>query len=519
MLRLSTRIGIGYGVAVTMLLLALGIGLITFEVVRDDAERLSQRLIPSITSANGLMLALEQMENSEFMYLLPNQDVAQWTQRFDVQARRFKADYITVEKIADQPEELALVARIGQQFGAFSSVSQRIREAIARRQIQQAIRLNTTESVDEADRLRQSINQLRNLDLASINQAQFHEGWIVGLAEMLVAFAALLGVFLAGLQWRQTTYTIVDPLLALRRGTDAVAQGNFVDVQHPAFARTYELQALQQGFNSMSERLGAITSNLEGLVSERTLALEKSNRQLVKALAELKTLDQMKTDLMNVVSHELLTPINFILAYGSSLEDGVLGELTAPQRQAVSRMNIGAQRLTRMVRNILDFTTLEKGNLEVHPESVDYSVVLREAVEAYRTLAESKQQRFQFSDPGLLMVFADPHRLVQIVQELLDNAVKFTPEGGRIALRVSQSPDIVTTEISDTGIGIPVDKLPTLFHPFQQLDLSTTRQYGGLGMGLAIVHQLIQEMGGEISIESKLGRGTTVRFKIPRAQS
>lgn len=519
MLRLSTRIGMGYGVVIAMLLLALGIGLISFEVVRSDAELLSNRLVPSVESANNLLFSLEQMENAEFMYFLSAQTRVRWFQRFDSQEQRFRREFIAVGQVADSPNHLAVVARIGQQFEAFVAIDRRIRSLISTGQLQSALRLNSNESLEEAERLRTSINQLRTIDLRAIDEAQLHELWLVGFAEVLIACAALFGVLFAGIQWRRTAYTIVEPLQALRKGTVAIGQGEFPIILHPAFATTFELLDLQQGFNRMSQRLEAITSHLEELVLKRTAALEESNRQLATALEELKAVDKLKTDLMNVVSHELLTPINFILGYGSSLEDAVLGELTEPQRHAVSRIVTGAQRLTRMVRNILDFTTMEKGKLEVHPEPLDYSKILQESLDSYRGLAEEKRQSFETSFPGSVMVLADPHRLSQVLEELLDNAVKFTPEGGRITLRVIATQEDVMTEISDTGIGIPAEKIPTLFRPFQQLDLSTTRQYGGLGMGLALVYHLLQGMGGEITLDSKLGRGTTVRFSVPRSQS
>jgi signal transduction histidine kinase len=234
-------------------------------------------------------------------------------------------------------------------------------------------------------------------------------------------------------------------------------------------------------------------------------------------VAELQTLDQLKSQFMAVMSHELLTPINFIVGFGSALEDELLGPLNDKQHETMGKMLAGAERLTRMVRNTLEYSQLQAGKLEYLPQTIDYAEVLQNVRDGLADRLAKRGQTLDVTLPdGPVDLWADPDRARQILDELLDNASKFSPDGARLRLCVTVGDDVVTTEIADSGVGIPENALPHLFTPFYQVDFSRTREHGGMGLGLAIAYHLVARMGGSMLVSSEPGAGTTITFTLPR---
>lgn len=524
-LTLGTRIGIGYGVVIGALVLVLAIAFLAFEAARRETLLIRDRLSPSIEATNNLILALERMEDTEFLFFVPGFDLQALQERYDLAQEEFRRWYLQIEVHAETEKGRDLVAQIGHDFGAFRQIDQRMRDLLRNGQIDEARQLNANESLTLASSLRESARAFRDLNLQAVTRAQDREILVMQLAEALAVLVSVIAAVLAGLIWWRTSRAIVPPLLALQDATGRIAEGEFVTSQHPESPRTLEIAALEANFNHMSQRLQAAAqalleanSTLEAQVTERTQALREANDELQRSLEELRTLDKLKSDFMAVMSHELLTPINFITGFGSALEDRVLGPLTPEQERAIRRMMEGAHRLTRMVRNVLDYTKLESESLALLPETVDLAELLRRVASTFKPQFEAKHQQFELDiKTPLPTVWADPNRLEQVLTELLDNAFKFTADGGRIRLAAWCEGDTVVTEVSDTGIGIPADMLPRLFKAFAQGDSSSTRAYGGMGLGLALVSNLIAQMNGTLSVQSSLAQGSTFRFTLPLA--
>ncbi len=524
-MRLGTRIGIGYGVVIAALLVVLALAYIAFETTRRESVLIRDRLSPSIEATNNLILALERMEITEFLFFVPGLEVETLLKRYDEAQQDFERWFVEVEVHAETPQGRALVAQIGQDFGAFRQTDRRMRALIRAGKLDEARTLNAGESLTVANSLRDAARAFRDLNLRAVQQAQAQEIAVMHMAETLALLVTVLAILLAGAIWWRTSRSIVPPLLSLQSATSRLAKGEFATSHHPDSENTAEIATLEANFNHMSQQLQTTAqqlletnSTLEAQVAERTQALQEANQVLQVSLEELRTLDKLKSDFMAVMSHELLTPINFITGFGSALEDEVLGPLNAEQKRAVSRMMEGAQRLTRLVRNVLDYTKLESGSLTILPAAVDYDELLRRVVEALKPQTEASHQQLELSmPPALPPVWADPDRLEQVLQELLDNAMKFTAAGGKIRLAVTVEPEDVVTQVSDTGIGMAPEALPNLFKPFVQGDSSSTRAYGGMGLGLPIVSTLITAMGGKLGVQSALGQGSTFRFTLPRA--
>lgn len=524
-LKLGTRIGIGYGVVIAALMAVLAIAFYAFETARHETDRIRNLLSPSIKATNNLLLALEEIENAEFMYFLPGQDLDRWMQHTDRAHEEFKRWLVKIDDYSYVPEGQELVASIGQNYGAFRHMDLRIRELLRQGRTQEALELNIGDSVELAQQVRIPARAFRDLNLQRIQTAQAQELQMLATSEALAVAVSALAILLAGLIWWRTSRAIVGPLRTLQEAIAQIAEGHFVVSHHPASEQTTEIARLERDFNRMAERrremahqLLEANSTLETQVAERTQELERANAELQRSLTELRTLDKLKSDFMAVMSHELLTPINFITGFGSSLEDGVMGPLTPDQERAVKRMLDGAYRLTRMVRNVLDFTNLQSGALSIFPQDLDYEALVKGVMEHFKPQLELKRLGSTLDiQPPLPSVHADPNRVEQVLYELLDNAVKFTSEGGKVRITVRMTEAAVLTEISDTGVGIAPEAIPKLFRGFMQADSSSTRSFGGMGLGLALVKHLVTRMGGTVTVHSQLGQGSTFRFTLPLA--
>ncbi len=238
--------------------------------------------------------------------------------------------------------------------------------------------------------------------------------------------------------------------------------------------------------------------------------LHESNRELRQANDNLKELDRAKTEFVSTMHHELRTPITVMQMYTESL----LEELQGNQREHVQIVLKQADKLKKMLESMLDFSGLSSNRIEVRRIPGDLTACLRDYYEKRRNGVALELHDFRLSLEGELpRVLFSEGRLRQVLDALLDNAVRFTPQGSHIILRARRAPGDerghVRIDLEDDGPGIPADKLPLLFVPFQQVDGSVTREKNGLGLGLALAHRLMQAMGGQLLVASEVGQGTT----------
>lgn len=243
--------------------------------------------------------------------------------------------------------------------------------------------------------------------------------------------------------------------------------------------------------------------------------LTSATLTLQRARARAEELSRMKDEFLSMVSHELRVPLNTILGWSDLLLSGAV----TPERAAfaVEAIHASATRQAVLVDDLLDTGRIVAGSLRVARHPVDLSLVARRALADIEPATAEKRVllRSEF-DEGLPAVSGDANRLQQIVGNLLDNAVKFTPASGMVELTVRRGPGAVLLSVADTGIGIPPDQLASVFEPFHQLDASSTRRHGGLGLGLTIVRRLAALHGGTIHAESAgLGTGATFVLRLP----
>jgi signal transduction histidine kinase/integral membrane sensor domain MASE1 len=242
---------------------------------------------------------------------------------------------------------------------------------------------------------------------------------------------------------------------------------------------------------------------------------EEGRRQAHEAVAAA---NRAKAEFFAVMSHELRTPLNAIAGYVEVMALGIQGRLTEQQRDSLERIQRNQRHLLSLIDDVLVFAKIEADRLSVELERVN----VREALDELEPLLGPGLQRKKLTltctpCDSSLSVRADPEKLRQILVNLVGNAIKFTPAGGRVSVGAVREADTVRISVSDTGIGIPADQLSRVFEPFFQVERGPTRRFPGVGLGLSIAHDLARAMQGDVRVESRVAGGTTVSLALPAA--
>jgi len=281
-----------------------------------------------------------------------------------------------------------------------------------------------------------------------------------------------------------------------------------------AIAGPEETREIGRAFNALLERLEQHRAVLESEVSMRT-------HDLIAARDLALTADRYKTAFLATMSHEMRTPLQSIIGYTRESENQLkfMEEDADPVILDTLAGNFGivlksAKELMLQINQVLEITALEAGKRDVSPKWIDLSDLVAEVVSALRLNAEQSGNRMEVTCTGSERVEIDDDKLRQILRNLLDNACKFTQDG-KVSLAVRADAGGVTVDVTDTGIGIPADKLDLIFEPFRQVDMSDARRYGGTGLGLAITKSLCQLLGGTITVASTPGAGSCFHVEIP----
>ncbi len=273
-------------------------------------------------------------------------------------------------------------------------------------------------------------------------------------------------------------------------------------------------------------------------VRESFRELAEKNQDLQEAFDRLKELDRLKSNFLATVSHELRTPLTSIIGYSDMLATGIAGELNEEQGEFVETIRSKGDHLLALISSLLDLGKLEQGRLSLRLEHMDPPALLEEVAKTLAPLAAKKDVEIAVRVDGHLpTVKADPVRVRQVLFNLTENAVKFSPRGGTVTLAVrgieleagddgdgmglvllAAPRGALELSVTDEGPGIPAEEHPKIFDAFYQVDGSSTRAHGGTGLGLSIVKRLVEAHGGDVWVESEPGRGTTFRLTIPEEE-
>jgi PAS domain S-box-containing protein len=292
--------------------------------------------------------------------------------------------------------------------------------------------------------------------------------------------------------------------------------GNKKDPYNQADVR--QLTLLMEGMWQMMEQKKA-EDTLRRFASELAQVnreLSKANAELSTANEELKSLDRMKDEFLSNVSHEFKTPLTSIQGYSQLISDGTLGSVNDQQKKAADTVIRNSERLRKLVDSLLYISRAQAGKLTYSFSRVAIASIIDNSIQDLALQAEKKDITIR-KDIGqdLPFIRGDRDKLIDVMVNLLDNAIKFTPAGGKIDMGVSVDKDWLHIRISDSGIGIPKDKIENLFERFYQVDSSIKRRYGGTGLGLYICKMIVEDHKGKIWVESEEGEGSTFHVLLP----
>lgn len=268
-------------------------------------------------------------------------------------------------------------------------------------------------------------------------------------------------------------------------------------------------RAITEQIFQLQNALKDANRHLEERVEQRT-------NELQRALQRLTELNQIKSNFISNVSHELRTPLAHIKGYLELLDSAMLGDLNAEQHKAVRTALRSTHRLEQLIESLLQFSLAARGELSLNIETHDLAELVNTACAQIAPAVQRKQIELNCEIPkSPCLVRVDGDKITWVLVQLLDNAVKFTPEHGKVSIHLKTQGQVVDVVVSDTGIGIPPDRIDEIFEPFHQLDEAMTRRYGGTGLGLALVKRILDAHSAPYRVQSRPGKGTQIEFSLP----
>jgi signal transduction histidine kinase len=252
---------------------------------------------------------------------------------------------------------------------------------------------------------------------------------------------------------------------------------------------------------------------------EAEAAAQEAFDRNAEALAHLEDLNRAKTQFVSMVSHELRTPTTSVLGYTELIADGELGPITPEQRHALDAIQRNSLRLEQLLADLMEAARLELPQFSSHQDHVDISEVVRHAATTMLPIVARRSQSMEIDvNPEAGIVLGDERRLEHVVSNLLTNAVKFTPDGGSIVVRAAREGSEAVITVQDSGIGIPEEEHAKVFERFYRSERKESAKVPGTGLGLSIVKSIAKNHGGDVTLASAVGEGTTISIRLPRLE-
>jgi signal transduction histidine kinase len=400
---------------------------------------------------------------------------------WDEGAARADADLVQLASAVTSPRQRAAVAEVAAAFDEYRQVVAEERRLLARGQRGPALRLAEGEGADRAERVEAALDRvLRETDATT--QAALAEAtrlerrtwtWVV------VGLGAAVGLALVGTGI--VAFRMTRSLRQLSVATRAVADGSF---SAPiAVRRADEVGDLARSFNAMAQ--------------------------------QLRRIDEMKEEFFATISHDLKSPLSSISEAAYLLREGATGSLSPRQARLVGIIATSSDRILGLVNRLLALSRLRSGVLPLESRPVDLALLVERVVEELRPQAETGDVLLEAEGLGAgLAVAGDEARLGEVVVNLVANALRFTPKGGQVRVRLSAAEREILLAVEDTGVGIPAEALPGIFDRYRQV----RSDRGGSGLGLAIVRSVVDAHGGRVAVESTEGKGTCFTVALPRSR-
>ena len=273
-------------------------------------------------------------------------------------------------------------------------------------------------------------------------------------------------------------------------------------------------------FKGVDGKLRGVFAAARDITDQKRLEAQllKKNEELEEQYLRVQEANRLKSEFLANMSHELRTPLNSIIGFTELMHDGKVGPLNADQKEYMGDILTSSRHLLQLINDVLDLSKVESGKMEFRPEPVELGRLIGEVRDILRSIAGNKHIAITSEVvPALGQVMIDPAKLKQVLYNYLSNALKFTPDEGRVTVRVKpEGADFFRLEVEDTGIGIRQEDFGRLFAEFQQLDASAAKKYPGTGLGLALTKRLVEAQGGTVGVRSTFGKGSTFFAVLPR---
>lgn len=408
-------------------------------------------------------------------------------------AEKRAAMFTTLQNARDQVDQLEMLGyrvparAVSEQVGRLGVTTRRIDLLVVSERMDEA-----GEQVDSVRNIITGLDPLIAQIAAEIDrgsQRDLDTARTISARAQTTALAALLVcVALALLFGAWITRALTHPIIRLRNAMAVVAGGDFTVPRDLAYGRKDEIGSASRSFRAMTHRLS--------------------------------DLDRLKAEFLSFATHELRTPLNVVSGYADLLKEGAYGPVSNDQLEAIDAIRDQTRIIAQLVNQLLDIGRLEAGGLRIQIRDVSSAELFQRVEKAFVPLAQQKDVTLDLaiddSVPETIAVDAD--RIAdQVLGNLLSNALKFTPEGGHVRVHATQLESALVIEVSDTGPGIPPDKLPQIFDRYYQVDDEARRR--GAGLGLSIARDIVRAHGGTIHAESGIGAGTTFRVMLPIGRS
>lgn len=311
---------------------------------------------------------------------------------------------------------------------------------------------------------------------------------LLGLACFMILFLLINKLF-GGL--------VVGPISELKRPADEIGKGNY-DVKIEPASR---------------DEIGELAS----IFKQMSVSLKKSRGELERSYEDLKELDKLKSEFVATASHELRSPLGIVRGYLEVVRDGILGEVNEAQEERLAKALAHVDELTSLTNDLLDLSRIEAKKWKIAKKPLVLAEVVTSVLAEVDSKAKEKKHEIEVDIPSKFpKVRVDKESLTRVLVNLLDNAVKFTPEEGKIAIHALDEKEKIHIVVEDNGIGISQEHLPRIFDRFYTVESSLTRKLAGVGLGLSIAKGIVEAHGGEIWAESTPGEGTKVHFTLPK---
>jgi signal transduction histidine kinase len=478
---LRSRLALGLVIIAACLVTPLALAIQSLHGLRDDARILRTREFAASLLIARLREGLSEVRREELALLFKPDSSSRDAMGRGLTHVKAMSDSLAGYSLGNFAKIIGLSVRqlysaADQEFAATLAARPDYADTLSARLFVPA--LNSADSL-----VRQAEHQLSERTQQSVDRQTTEIEQTEGAAVVALVLALVVAAVVAFL----LTRSISQPILDLRTGMAAVADGDF----------DYRLAVPPD----RKDEFGT---------------LARSYKEMTRQLSEL---DKLKAEFVSVASHELKTPINVMIGYLQLLDEGVYGQLSPKQKEVHRTLAVQANTLLRLVKQLLDVSRFEAGGGRLEPRPIAIDHLLDELERAFHVLAVQREVHFSVErKEGVANeVYWDLDRINEVVGNLLSNAFKFTPKGGEVDLVLCAADDGsgVQMQVHDTGAGIPPEQLPRIFDKFYQADNQKSARSAGTGLGLAIAKQIVDAHGGTIRCDSKLGAGTTFTIKLP----